>query len=241
MTAAHLLGMRSSFVIAALWSATALAGPAAPTRTRPAPRAPAQAAPAPAQTAPTPAQSATTPPVTLIEVDELPEACLEMGKLAGSQSKTQALSARISLASCLADQNSKSLVLCDCEQSVIDVNEAIDPSLALLDEVVLYGDPATRILARYAQGEILSGFAQRMLATVPAPLNASEEAIALRDTRLDILLPLIQPWQERARAAYADVDKIARANPQLAKNPAVLAAVRSTRAKLSQSAQSAKR
>ena len=49
----------------------------------------------------------------------------------------------------------------------IDDSAAIDPSLALLDEVFLIGDPAMKVLARHTQGEILSSFAQRILATVP--------------------------------------------------------------------------
>ena len=66
-------------------------------------------------------------------------------------------------------------------------------------------------------------------------LNVSaEEAVALRDTRLAILQPLVQPWVTRAQAAFTEIDKLARANPQLAKNPAVLAAVRASRAKLAQ-------
>jgi hypothetical protein len=127
-------------------------------------------------------------------------------------------------------------VLCDCEQSINDVNAAIDPSLAILDEVFLLGDPVTKILARHTQGEILSGFAQRMLATVPPAANSTPEAMALRDTRVAMLQPLVQPWLARAQAAFAELDKIARTNPQLAKNPAVLAAVRASRAKLAQSA-----
>jgi hypothetical protein len=81
---------------------------------------------------------------------------------------------------------------------------------------------------------MLSGFATRLLQAVPPPLNSSEEAVALRETRLAMLQPLIQPWQARAQAAYTDVDKLARKHPQLAKNAAVVAAVRTSRAKLAQ-------
>ncbi|HEY5923471.1 MAG TPA: hypothetical protein VIV11_17445 [Kofleriaceae bacterium] len=195
-----------------------------------APTPPSTPAPAPAPAPPRPA----APSLTALVPEELPEACRDQAKLVDSPSKNQALSAGISLASCLVDQNAKALVLCDCEQSVIDINAAIDPSLQLLDEVFVLGDPATKILARHTQGEILSGFAQRMLATVPPPINGSEEALALRNTRLDMLQPLIEPWLTRARAAFTELDKIARANPQLAKNPAVVAAVRATRTRLSQ-------
>ncbi|HEY5946472.1 MAG TPA: hypothetical protein VIV40_13310 [Kofleriaceae bacterium] len=225
--------MRSPLLIAVLWSATAFAGPSDPPTPPPAQPAP-QPAP-PAVPAPTPA------PATTLDPAEVPEACRDLAKLAGSPSKAQSWSARISLASCLVDDKAKSLVLCDCEQSVNDINAAIDPSLALLDEVFAQGDPATKILARHSQGEILSSFATRMLATVPPPANSSEEAIALRDTRVSMLQPLIQPWIARAQSAYAELDRIAKANPQLAKNPAVLAAVRSSRARLAQQPGVAKR
>jgi hypothetical protein len=181
---------------------------------------------APGQTPPS------KPVLSAIDVDSQPEACRDLAKLANSTSKPRALSARISLASCLVDEQTKTIVLCDCAQSVIDIDAAIAPSLALLDEVAALGDPVNQILARHAQGEILSSFATRMLATVPPPLNSSEEAIALHDTRLAMLQPLLVPWQERAQVAYTDVDNLARKNPKLAKNPAVAAAVRGSRAKL---------
>jgi hypothetical protein len=111
----------------------------------------------------------------------------------------------------------------------------------MLDEVVLLADPATQILAKHSQAEMLSAFAARMLATVPPPANSTPEAAALRDTRVDLLQPLVQPWLTRAQALYGELDKIARANPQLAKNPAVLAAVQMSRAKLGQQQGVAKR
>ncbi len=65
--------------------------------------------------------------------------------------------------------------------------------------------------------------------------------LALRDTRLSLITPLVVPWQQQARSAYQQLDTIARANPQLAKNAAVLAAVRASRAKLATDAGVAKR
>lgn len=224
MVAAVLVSMRTSVLLAVLWSLPAVAAP--PRATPPA---------APAQPPAVAAPQATAPAsLTTIDVDAAPEPCRDLAKLAASPSRNAALSARISFATCLADQITKRIVLCDCEQSVIEVNAAIEPSLVLLDEVFAHGDAATQILARHAQGQMLSSFATRLLATVPPPATNTEEAVALRDTRLAMLQPHIQPWQSRAQAAYAELDKIARANPQLAKNAAVLAAVRATRDKLSQ-------
>jgi hypothetical protein len=249
--------MRTSVVLALLWSGTAIAAPDAPSN-EPAPAAPspteapappspteAPAAPTEAPAAPGPteaptAQSTSAAPgavaagLSPIVVEDVPQPCRDLAKMASSPSKNAALSARISLATCLADQQAKALVLCDCEQSVIDVNDAIDPSLAMLDEVVAHGDVTMKILARHSQGHLLASFSARILATLPPPPTSNPDAIALRETRLAMLQPLIDPWQVRAHGAFAEVDKLARANPRLAKNAAVLAAVRSSRDRLSQ-------
>jgi hypothetical protein len=245
--------MRSVSLVVLLAASTALAGPE-PTPPSPAPADAPVAAPTPAETAqpeattpaPTPAPTPVPVPATPtslsnIVVEELPAACRDLGKLASSPRPAQALSARISLSSCLIEQKMKALVLCDCEQSVNDINTAAAPSLALLDEVFALGDPTNKILARQAQGDLLQSFATRILATVPAPMDGSQSAIALRETRLGLITPLVDPWFVRARTAYAEIDRIARANPQLAKNPAVLMAVRSSRAKLAQGSGVAKR
>ena len=173
-------------------------------------------------------------PKLTIAAEDIPDECADLAKLADSPSKNQALSARISLAACLVDEKSRPLVLCDCEQSVNEINAILDPSLALLDDVVAAGEPAMQVLARYTQGGLLAGFAQRMLSTVPPPVDTSEASLALRDTRVTMLAPLIQPWLMRAQGAFTQVDKLARENPTLGKNPAVVAAVRTSRDKLSQ-------
>ena len=162
----------------------------------------------------------------------MPAACKSLAKDADAPSLNRKLSARISLASCLAEAKLKPLVLCDCQQSVIDINNAAQLPLMLLDEVYAMGDASMKILARQQKGDLLSGFAQRIQATVPAPTNGTPEAIALHDTRVDLLQPMLAPWNTDARAAYSEVDKLARANPKLAKNTAVVAAVRASRAKL---------
>jgi hypothetical protein len=172
--------------------------------------------------------------LTVLPLDELPDACRDLGKLADSPSPNRALSARISLASCLVEHRLRELVLCDCEHSIREIDEAIAQSTLLLDEVFAAGDPATKVLARQALGDLLAGLVTRMLATVPQPVNASEAAFTLHETRLTMLQPLLDPWRDAARAAYRELDQVARANPQLAKNPAVLAAVRAARAKQQQ-------
>lgn len=182
---------------------------------------------------PSPAVPARPTPSTIV-VDDIPEACRSLGKVANSTSLAQALSARISLASCLVDEKIRGLPLCDCEQSINDLNAAAAPSIALLDEAFSLGDPATKILARQALGDMLQSFATRVVSTVPAPADGSESASALRETRLQLIMPLVTPWFVRAQSAYMELDRIAREHPALAKNPAVLTAVRASRQKLAQ-------
>lgn len=188
-----------------------------------------------------PGTPATNPTVTatprgnglsLVTVSELPERCRDLGKLADSPSANAALSARVSLAACLVEERTKPLVLCDCEQSIQELDGASAQSVALLDEVIEVGDPTMKILALQVEGDLFAGYTTRMLATVPPATEPSDAAINLRNTRMDLLAPLVQPWQQRARSLYGKLDTIARANPQLAKNAAVVAAVRSSRAKL---------
>lgn len=183
-----------------------------------------------------PATSLAGPPgAELSKVDpaEVPEACRDFVKLADSAHRNVAHSARIALATCLVDHNAKPLVLCDCEQSVNEIDAVLAPGIALLEEVFTAGDPAMQVLARQAQGELLVRFATRMLATVPPPPSPTSEALALRETRLQMLRPLVSPWLVRAQSMFADLERIARANPQLEKNAIVVAAVRAARTRLS--------
>lgn len=212
-----------------LWPAIALAGDAPPPARPPSTQPPVASSPG---TTP-PLDPPSGPVLSEVDVDGLPPACREVGTAAGSSSPNRALSARIALATCLADENVKDLELCDCEQSVREVNEILDPSLALLDEVFDHGSPAMQILARHAEGQLLASFATRLLNTVPPPTGTTTEALALRDTRLAMVQPLVAPWLRRSQAAFADIDRIARAHPTLERNAAVAAAVRDSQARLS--------
>jgi hypothetical protein len=186
----------------------------------------------PAQSAPAPAPIATAPVLVRLEADTIPESCATLAKAADSPSMNRALSARISLANCIADITLKTLVPCDCAQSIQEIDSATELSRLLFDEAIAMGDATTQILARHAKGELLANLVTRMIATIPPPPNATPEAVALRDSRMDLLLPLLAPWLAAAQAEDRELDKVARANPQLAKNPAVANAIRASRARL---------
>lgn len=219
--------MRSAVLVVLL---SGVAWAQAPGDTAPVRTVSAQSPPAP-EAAPVAAPPA-GPTLTKLDPESIPEQCKALAKEAEATSINRALSARISLSSCLVEHKLKPLVLCDCEQSVQDINAAVELPLSLLEEVYTAGDPAMKILSRQAKGDLMLGLVQRMQTTVPPPVNATPEAQQLRQTRIDLLTPMLTPWQDAAKAAFKEVDIIAKANPQLAKNQAVLAAVRAARAKM---------
>ncbi len=193
----------------------------------PAPTTPARAAPSPAPAAPTPtwAPRSATPAVNLppIDIAALPESCRTIAKQASAVSLQTALSARVSLASCLADINLAPLALLDCQDSVLAVEAATAPSFELLDGVIAAGDLTAKLIAEHAKGELYTSMAIRMKSTIPAASDAA--SIALHDSRVSILDTLLAPWRDSANAAFEHVVAIAKANPELVKNPVVKTAV----------------
>lgn len=254
--------MRPSFLAILLSSSVALAAP--PGETPPSssgsspPAANAPVTP-PGETPPTPTttEPSTTPPATTapgvtpptpsaptlstIDPENIPESCASLAKSIDSSSINRALAARISLAGCLVEVALKPLVLCDCAQSVAEIDTVTELPRLLFDEAIAIGDATTQILARRAKGDMLSNLAARMIATVPPPRDGSPEALALHDSRVDVLTSQLLPWQLAARVEYEELDKTARANPELAKNPAVAAAVRASRDRLAATQGVAKR
>src|SRR5947207_2891287 len=105
-------------------SATALGAP--PSLTPPVTRAPSPG-PAPAKPA--------GPQLTAIDRDSVPEKCLDLVARASSPEPALAQTSRLSLAVCIAHERTRPIVLCDCQQSIDDLNNAIAPAMQLLDEV----------------------------------------------------------------------------------------------------------
>lgn len=187
-------------------------------------------APAPATAAePAPVAKA-TPSTNLppIDLTTIADKCKPIAKQAGAANLGQALAARLSLASCLAEANTAKLELLDCAESVAELEAAVTPSLELLDGVIAAGDPTQAILAEHAKGELYTSLAVRMLATIP-PATGDQASVALRDTRKEVLDSYLQPWREKALAAFERVVQLAKANPKLGKHQGVQAALKASR------------
>jgi hypothetical protein len=205
---------------------------AAPRDARP-PAAPA-AQPSATPAAPVEAKPA-TPAVNLapINLTETPERCHPIAKRAAGANLLQALSARISLASCIADAKFSDLKLIDGQASITEMDEVALPSFAMLDEVVAAAtDPVTKVMATHAKAQLLHVMINRMTQTVTTSAATTPEAHALRETRRQIMQELLVPWRDRTREVYLAVDEIAKANPTIVKNPVAVAAIRDSREQL---------
>ncbi len=192
-----------------------------------------RAAPAP------PPKPVPPPPPALTPVDPatVPEACHDLALRAGSSNFQLAEASRVSLALCLADDKTKQVAVCDCDQSVHDLDDAVGPSFAILDELANLGEPAWQIAALHAKGELLEQLAQKVVQAVPAaPAGASEDEQNLHDVRVQLVQPLVQPWLERARDNFTEVDHLAQQHPELAKNPSADTAIRDSRRRLAPAA-----
>jgi len=220
-TIATLLSL--SLCVPAAFAAPSDAPPAAPA-----------AQPAVTPGPPAPARQA-TPAVNLTPIDltETPERCHPIAKRAGGANLLQALSARISLASCLADAKFSELQLIDGQDSITAMDEAALPSFAMLDEVVAAAtDPVTQVMATHAKAQLLQGMINRMTQTVSTTAATTPEAQQLRETRRAIMQEQLTPWRDRKREFYGAVDEIAKANPTIVRNPVAVAAIRDSREQL---------
>lgn len=209
--------MRSvaSFIALTLLAPAALAAPAQPAR-------PAPVAPAP-------------PPVTLVSIDAatVPDACVPLLKQTHGPALATALSGRLSLVSCMTEKAVAPLQLCDCGESIEQINQAIAPALVILEDVIAHGDAATQAVAQHTKGALYTSLATRLVATLPAPAaGAPESEVALRDMRAQNLETQLTPWRDTARDAYQQVIELAKAHPEVTRNPVATAALRDSQQRL---------
>jgi hypothetical protein len=225
-----------SLVSPILLAATAFADGAPAQRPATQPRATqAPAQPPAAQPARARSPGAQRPMVQLAPIDltQIPAPCKPLANQALAPSLSTALSARISLASCMADHAVAPLSLCDCGDSIIAIDAAVQPAMKLLDDVIANADPAIQVIAEHAEGKLYTGLAARMRATLPAvAAGAGEDEATLRDMRKQTLEAQLAPWREAAMAAFQHVVDLAKAHPELTTSPATATAVRDSQQRL---------
>ena len=164
-------------------------------------------------------------PLPALDTTNIPQACHELARApASAQIPGPSLSARISVANCLITERTRGLELRDDAASITALQRAVEPSLALLDEVIANGDPAHQILAHHARADLLSGLQVRMRSAIP-PVDTM--TYAAHEARRDALEPQIAAWGAEANASFEQVAALAEANPQAATaNPVIEYATR---------------
>lgn len=166
------------------------------------------------------------PTLATIVIEDLPERCKPIAKRANVPSRAQQLTGRIALASCLADARASGLELIDGQESVIALEQAAEQSFAMLDNVAEVGDAGVKVSALRAKADLYTTLAAKLAATVPPALDATPESAALHDMRRQIVDGMIQPWRDRNREAHQAIVDLARAHPELARNPVAQTAIR---------------
>ncbi len=160
---------------------------------------------------------------------DLPKVCAPIAKRLATPNQPQAMSARIALAGCIADARLAPLTLLDTQESMLEVEAAIAPSFALLDDMISRGDVQTQLLAHHAKMLLVQQASTRMLASVPAAAQPTVEAAQLRDARRALVESMIEPWRAQITDEAKAVIAIAKANPKLEKNAVIAIAVRDTK------------
>jgi hypothetical protein len=168
-----------------------------------------------------------------VDLTQIPAECKPQAKQVLAPNLAVALSARITLASCMADRAIATLSLCDCGDSIAAIDTAVKPAMAILDDVIPNADPSIQVIAEHTEGQLYTGFVTRMLATLPAVApGASEAETTLRDMRKQTLEAQLAPWREAALTSYQHVVDLAKAHPELATRPATATAVRDSQQRL---------
>lgn len=159
-------------------------------------------------------------------LDETTRRCQPLAKRASIGTVPQALSARVLLASCIADARIAVLSLIDGQESVLAMEEAVEPAIAMLDGVIAAGDPGLKISALHAKADLYGRMAAKMMDTVPPPANTTPEAAALRETRREIIAGMLGAWRDHIQGAHQAIVDLGRKHPALAKNPVAQATIR---------------
>jgi hypothetical protein len=228
-------------LVAPVWltglASVALAGPAPS-----GPRAQAPAAQRPGTVQPSAAAPAALPPRPLVQLAPIdlatvPESCRTLARQALGPNLPTALSARISLASCMSEQAIAPLALCDCGESIAAIDTAVAPAIAILDDVISNADLATQVIAEHTEGQLYAGFAQRLIATLPkVGAEATEAEVSLREMRRQTLEAQLGPWRETAMTSFQHAVELVKLHRELAANPTVMSAARDSEQRLAAAA-----
>jgi hypothetical protein len=147
---------------------------------------------------------------------------------ADAKNDRPAFEQHISFAHCAASSRLAALTgIADDEAGMKAVQGAIDPSVAMLDEVIKAGGEAHyAIIAEALKAQLYVAAAVRMRNTIPGiTMTTVGEPLADHDRRHAALEPKIKPWLDQAAGGFDRVKAAAASKPELANHLVVKAAV----------------
>ena len=137
------------------------------------------------------------------------------------------MGARISLASCIAEEALDKLQLDVSTTSVTAMGRAVDYPMQLLGSVVAVGSPVERVQALRAESDLYRGMISRIRRTTEyLTWHTTGAQLARAKAQHRAVEIAIAPWLQAATAADGMIAQIARAHPEVARDPVAHFAVK---------------
>lgn len=161
----------------------------------------------------------------------LPERCTKVAYVPPSaRIPGPELAAHVSVANCLAESAMNELALASDDASIAKLDQAVAPSLAILDNVIRVGDPYWKLIAEDAKRDIYAGMIVRERGTVPGT-----DVVARNE-----LEPKLARWQSGAEDAIAAILELGHEHPALAQRDPMIAGVMDRTATMNRTPQMAR-
>jgi hypothetical protein len=167
-----------------------------------------------------------------LDVGALPPSCRWAGAAqASGQPAPQQLAGMTSAASCMAIVNLKHLEIEPTQDGAHAVENAIAPSVALLDTVIGSSDLESSLIAAQAKADLLQGAAVKLASSAGRVGTMKGDDLAVFRFRVDQANTLAAPFREQSAAAFQQLATLSRRDDahHLAQHNAVVASVVSDR------------
>jgi hypothetical protein len=168
-----------------------------------------------------------------LDVGALPQQCRWTGDAqAKGQPAPQRLAGITSAASCMAIVNLSTLSIEPTPAGARAVDDAIEPSLALLDSVIASNDLESRLIASQAKANLLAGAAVKMASSARPVGTMTGNDLATFNSHVGHANSLAMPFRERSAVAYrqlASLSQTGEARQLAIHNPVVATVVTDAR------------
>lgn len=167
---------------------------------------------------------------------QVPLVCREVSPIPrSSRIVSTAFNASISTANCMAELGMNGLLVGNNDESIAALDAAVRPSIAMYDAIIVNGDPAYRIIAEQAKGDLYQALVVRMRNTIPrSPTGSSGDAFEAAVDNWQwshaALERKLEPWLMQADFCFDHIARLGDENPAIvARNPVLAHDVRTAR------------